>query len=112
MVTMQGSNVCPMNFQDMIDPKTNRTRIRVVDPKSDAYSVARRYMICLEEGDFTDPVSLARLSSAANISEDEFKRRYRSTVEPMRIPAPTPVAPPSVEPKLEEQVPEDAHSHG
>jgi len=112
MVTMQGSNVCPMNFQDMVDPQTNRTRIRVVDPTSDAYTVARRYMICLGETDFTDPVSLARLSSAANLSEDEFKRRYRSAVEPMQMPKAAPVAPPSSEPSVDEQVPEDAHSHG
>lgn len=83
MVTIQGSNICPMNFHEMIDPETNRTRIRCVDAKSDAYRVARAYMICLEKSDFDDPVTLARLAAAANMQEDEFKRRFRGTLGPM-----------------------------
>lgn len=83
MVTIQGSNIQPMYFNEMIDPETNRTRIRCVDVKSDAYRVARAYMICLEENDFNDPVTLARLSAAANMSEDEFCCRFRGALGPM-----------------------------
>ncbi|MCB9851511.1 MAG: 6-phosphofructokinase [Phycisphaerales bacterium] len=83
MVTIQGSNICPMNFSEMIDPKTNRTRIRCVDVQSDAYRVARAYMICLEESDFTDPVMLARLAASANMTEDDFQRRFRGALGPM-----------------------------
>ena len=45
MVTLQGGNLRPMSFADMIDPATNRTRIRRVDLDSDSYRVARAYMI-------------------------------------------------------------------
>ncbi|HPF41336.1 MAG TPA: 6-phosphofructokinase [Phycisphaerae bacterium] len=83
MVTIQGSNIRPMNFHEMIDPATNRTRIRCVDVNSDAYRVARAYMICLEESDFGDPVTLARLAAAANMTEEDFRRRFRDTIGPM-----------------------------
>lgn len=83
MVTIQGSNICPMNFSEMIDPTTNRTRIRCVDVHSDAYRVARAYMICLEASDFRDPVTLARLAAAANMGEAEFRRKFEGTLGPM-----------------------------
>lgn len=76
MVTLQGGNIRPMNFADMVDPKTNRTRIRTVDINSDFYRVARAYMIRLESSDLEDPVMLAKLASLAKLSEEEFSKRY------------------------------------
>jgi 6-phosphofructokinase len=81
MVTIQGSNLRPMRFEQMIDAETNRTRIRVIDTESDAYRGARAYMICLERSDFEDSVMLAKLASAAHMSEDEFVQRYRQAAE-------------------------------
>jgi 6-phosphofructokinase 1 len=77
MVTIQGSNLVPVSFAEMVDPKTNRTRVRLVDVKSDSYRVARAYMIRLEEQDLRDPVMLAKLASSAKMSEQEFAQRYR-----------------------------------
>ena len=77
MVTRQGGNICPMLFSEMVDEKTNRTRIRTVDVHSDSYRVARAYMIRLETADLKNPVMLAKLASAAKMGEDEFVERYR-----------------------------------
>ncbi|MBN2562256.1 MAG: 6-phosphofructokinase [Phycisphaerae bacterium] len=77
MVTLQNGNIRPMSFADMIDPTTNRTRIRTVDINSDRYRVARAYMIRLETSDLEDRVMLARLASVAKLSEEEFAKRYR-----------------------------------
>lgn len=77
MVTIQGNNLVPMYFSQMIDPKTNRTRIRTVDVTSDSYEVARAYMIRLEEQDLENPVMLAKLASAAKMTEVEFKEKFR-----------------------------------
>ena len=52
MVTLQNGNLEPVRFDAMIDPVTNRTRIRVVDVRSDSYRVARAYMIRLEQRDW------------------------------------------------------------
>lgn len=76
MVSIEGGNVRPMRFNEMIDEKTNRTRIRVVDVDSDAYRGAHSYMICLERADLNDPVMLAKLSAASKLSEDEIVNRY------------------------------------
>jgi 6-phosphofructokinase len=77
MVTLQGNDLVPMSFAEMVDPKTNRTRIRQVDVRSDSYRVARAYMIRLERGDLDDPVMLAKLAAAAKMSEDEFKKKFQ-----------------------------------
>ena len=77
MVSIQAGNICPMYFADMVDPKTNRTRIRKVDVHSDAYHVARAYMIRLETSDLEDPVMLAKLASVAGMTEEEFAKKFR-----------------------------------
>ncbi|HWL93147.1 MAG TPA: 6-phosphofructokinase [Phycisphaerae bacterium] len=83
MVTLQHSNICPVAFSELIDAKTNRTRIRVVDVNSDVYKVARRYMISLEREDLSDPVAVARLASAAKMGEEEFVKRFRGAIDPL-----------------------------
>ena len=86
MVTIQGNNLVPMSFSEMIDPETNRTRIRTVDVTSDSYQVARAYMIRLEEPDLENPVMLAKLASAAKLTEGEFKERYRRAATRLFVP--------------------------
>ena len=80
MVTLQAGNLVPVSFDEMVDPKTNRTRIRMVDLDSYTYSVARAYMIRLEVSDFEVPEKLAAIASAANMKPKEFQRRYEYVV--------------------------------
>ena len=93
MVTLQGSNIRPMSFDDMVDSKTNRTRIRVVDVNSDTYRVARAYMIQLEKADIEDPIMLAKLAAASKLTEEKFVERYREAVEGPTVPSPDRPAP-------------------
>lgn len=81
MVTLQGGNLVPVPFDDMVDPVTNRTRIRTVNMKSYTYSVARAYMIRLEKSDLDAPETLARLAAEARMSPDEFREAYEHIVE-------------------------------
>ncbi len=80
MVTLQNGNLVPLRFEDMVDPKTNRTRIRQVDLSSYSYSVARAYMIRLEKGDFESPTLLAGLAAEAKMTPHQFRKRYQSVV--------------------------------
>ncbi|MCH7720484.1 MAG: 6-phosphofructokinase [Planctomycetes bacterium] len=76
MVTLVNGNLVPMDFRDLIDPHTQRTRIRHVNVKSDNYRTARAYMIRLERGDLNNPETLAKLAAEANLSPEEFRRTY------------------------------------
>lgn len=76
MVTLQEGNLVPVPFEDMIDPETNRTRIRLVDLNSYSYRVARAYMIRLEKGDFESPAMLAALAAECGMTPAKFRERY------------------------------------
>ncbi len=81
MVTLQAGNLVPVSFQDMVDPATNRTRIRRVDLNSYTYSVARAYMIRLERADIECPEMLAALAAEAKMTPDQFRERYQHVAE-------------------------------
>ena len=76
MATIVNGNLQPVLLTDMMDPTTNRTRIRVVDITSDMYRVARAYMIRLETDDLENPDMLAKLAAEAKISPAEFRERF------------------------------------
>jgi ATP-dependent phosphofructokinase / diphosphate-dependent phosphofructokinase len=67
-------NVVP--FEDLLDPETGRTRVRVVDTESEHYRVARDYMIRLEPTDLQDPDLVRRLAGAAHLSPEEFMEEF------------------------------------
>jgi len=83
MVTMQDGNLVPVPFEDLVDPKTNRTRIRRVDLDSYSYAVARAYMIRLEVGDFDSPAMLASLAAEAQLTPRQFRERYEPLITRM-----------------------------
>lgn len=76
MVTIIGGNLLPINLRDLVDPATNRIRVRYVDVNSDIYRIARAYMIRLERADLENPVMLAKLAAAAKTTPEEFRERY------------------------------------
>ncbi|MGH7601951.1 MAG: hypothetical protein ACREOI_36775, partial [bacterium] len=82
MVSIQNGRFVPMYFKDIIDPKTGKTRVRMVDVTSEYYDIARRYMIRLSADDFDDPHELAKYAATAGISLDEFRQKFHYIVEP------------------------------
>jgi len=81
MVSIQGGHFVPIPFTDLIDPKTGRTRLRLVDIHSTSYAIARRYMIRLRRDDFADPHELAKFAATAGISLKEFRDQFGYLVE-------------------------------
>jgi ATP-dependent phosphofructokinase / diphosphate-dependent phosphofructokinase len=81
MVSMQAGRFVPIPFKDMLDPKTGRTKTRLVDVDSTRYHIARRYMIRLRKDDFQDPHELARFAATAGLTLDEFKKEFEYLVE-------------------------------
>jgi 6-phosphofructokinase 1 len=81
MVSIQNGRFVPLYFNDILDPKTKRTRVRMVDPSSESFYIARRYMLRLNKTDFEDPHELAKLAATTGISIDEFKKNFYSIIE-------------------------------
>ncbi len=92
MVTIVNGNVQPIDLHDLIDPRTNRTRTRVVDVNSDSYRVARAYQIRLEKQDLENPDILRRLAAEAQLSPEQFREIYKRAAT--RLPEGLPPTPP------------------
>jgi ATP-dependent phosphofructokinase / diphosphate-dependent phosphofructokinase len=76
LVSIQGGHFVPMYFKDIIDPKTKKMKVRMVDPESESYIIANRYMIRLRRDDFDDPHELARFAATAGLSLQEFRNQF------------------------------------
>lgn len=81
LISMQEGKFIPMYFKDILDPKTKRMKIRMVDTDSESYYVANRYMIRLRRDDFDDPHELAKYAATANLSLDKFRKEFYYLVQ-------------------------------
>jgi 6-phosphofructokinase 1 len=79
MIMLKDGKSLPIKFSDLLDPKTGKTRIRIVDIASDEYLMARRYMVRLEREDL-EGESLAKLAGAAAMAPEDFKLRFAAAV--------------------------------
>jgi ATP-dependent phosphofructokinase / diphosphate-dependent phosphofructokinase len=80
MVTVQEGKFKPIRFEDMLDPQTGRTRVRMVDTETEYYKIARRYMLRLRRDDFADAVEIGRYAAVTNLKPDEFRGQFEYLV--------------------------------
>lgn len=76
LVSIQGGCFKPIPFEALIDRASGRTRVRMVDIRSDRYRIARGYMIRLRREDFEDAHQLAHLSALTGMTMDAFRARF------------------------------------
>lgn len=85
MVSIQNGHFVPLYFKDILDPITNKTRVRMVDPASESFYIARRYMLRLNQADFEDPHELAKYAATCGISLEEFRNQFYYLIENDRL---------------------------
>ncbi|MBT3219600.1 MAG: 6-phosphofructokinase, partial [Proteobacteria bacterium] len=81
MISIQGGQFVPIPFDELMDPETGRSKVRMVDIHSARYAIARRYMIRLRRDDFDDPHELARFAATAGLRLDEFRSKFSYLIE-------------------------------
>jgi 6-phosphofructokinase 1 len=75
MITLDEGRLRPVSFVEMADPATGKTKVRLVDIRSEAYEVGRKYMIRLEKEDF-ETGAVEPLAKTAKMSVSEFSKRF------------------------------------
>ena len=80
MVTVQEGKFKPIRFEDMLDPQTGRTRVRMVDTETEYYKIARRYMLRLRRDDFADATEIRRYAAVTNLKPEEFRGQFEYLV--------------------------------
>jgi len=81
LVTRQGSSIIPIDFAQLQDPASGRTRVRLVDTGTTSHAIGRSLQVRLEAEDLSDPEQLARLAKAAKLSPEEARARYAPALE-------------------------------
>ncbi len=81
-VRLDGVDLNVQPFEDLRDPETGRTRIRIVDVNSEHYRVARDYMIRLDPEDLENDDMCRRLAEAANMSVADFREEFSKLWQP------------------------------
>ncbi len=80
MIVLYDGHLRPIPLKDLVDPQTDKTRLRAVSINSEGYEVARKYMIRLERPDFSGE-RLKRLAAVAQMSPQDFKKKFYYTVK-------------------------------
>jgi 6-phosphofructokinase 1 len=76
LIAINGGKLEPIPFDKMLDPETHKTKVRMVDTDTEAYEVARQYMIRIEKEDIESPAKLARLATLAGMDAAAFRGKY------------------------------------
>ena len=74
-----------LDFTQLLNPATGKSRVRVVDVEKPSYKIAREYMIRLEKEDLEDEEKLRLLAGAASgrnkiCAPEEFRSRFQHLV--------------------------------
>ncbi|HTA89898.1 MAG TPA: hypothetical protein VK745_09995, partial [Polyangiaceae bacterium] len=81
MVTIQQGKFKPIKFEDMLDPETGRTRVRMVDVETEYYKIARRYMLRLRRDDFADAAEVQKYAAVTQTTPENFKAQLEYLVK-------------------------------
>lgn len=80
MVSIVNGACSPIPFGSILDPATQRTRVRMVDVASESYRIARRYMVRLDKSDFEQRDRLTHCASVVGLTVEAFRERFASIV--------------------------------
>jgi len=82
MVAIVNGRFTPIPFREILDPQTGRTRVRMVDIRSESYEIARHYMIRLNTADFQQKDILDNCASVLNTTVDKFRAHFEYVTAP------------------------------
>ena len=77
MITRQGSAIVPIPFDELMDPDTGRTRIRLVDTSTQSHETVWALQVRIEKADL-EGEALAALASVTNLEAQGVQERYAS----------------------------------
>jgi len=76
IITIQNNQIVPIPFDEILDPVTGKTQVRMVNINSIQYIIARKYMIRIEKKDFESALILEKMANVTNLTPEEFKDRF------------------------------------
>ncbi|MBC8016597.1 MAG: 6-phosphofructokinase [Sporomusaceae bacterium] len=81
MITIQNNQVVPIPFEQILDMKTKKTQIRMVNVNSIQYRIAREFMIRLEKSDFSEENDLKKMALSVHADPDIFFKQFKNLLD-------------------------------
>jgi 6-phosphofructokinase 1 len=76
MITRQNQQIVPIPFDQILDPQTGKTRIRMLDTGTEGFASALALQTRLAASDFDDARTADQLAGASRVGLAELKTRF------------------------------------
>ncbi len=76
MITRQNQRIVPIPFEQILDPKTGKTRVRMLDTATESFASAMALQTRLTATDLEDTKSAEAIAGASRLSLAELKTRF------------------------------------
>jgi 6-phosphofructokinase len=76
MITRQNQGIVALPFDEILDPKTGKTRVRMLDVETESFANAKALQTRLSPEDFEDADSGRKLAAASNLGLNALKKRF------------------------------------
>ncbi len=76
MITRQSQRIVALPFSEILDPKTGKTRVRLLDTKTESFATAQTLQTRLSPADLDDKDLAKRIAATSNLDLAALKRRF------------------------------------
>ena len=76
MITRQNGRIVPIPFDELIDPATGKTAVRMLDTKTEAFATAMRLQTRLEAADLADDATAETIAGASALDLAALRARF------------------------------------
>jgi 6-phosphofructokinase len=76
MITRQNQRIVPIPFEQILDPKTGKTRVRMLDTATESFASAMALQTRLSASDLEETKSADLIAGASKLSVAELKARF------------------------------------
>jgi len=76
MITRQNQEIVALPFDEILDPKTGKTRVRMLDTRTRSFANAKALQTRLSPEDLEDPESGRKIAAASNLGLNSLKTRF------------------------------------
>ncbi len=76
MITRQSQGIVPVPFDEILDPTTGRTRVRMLDVRSPGFETALRLQTRLRAADLADDAFVEKLAESSRLDAEALRARF------------------------------------
>ena len=76
LITRQEGAIVPVPFEELMNPETGRTRVRMVDTSTESFATANAHQVRLEAADLEDAAFLAAIAELGNLTPEQVRERF------------------------------------